>query len=271
MHRFANAWRRPAAWATWCWLALSLGACDRSPPVAVESADRWATDRATNRATDWATDWAARRRQMVDEQLTPPDRNIKNERVLAAMRKVPRHEFVPEKQRDSAYEDRALPIGHQQTISQPFIVAFMTEAVNPQKEHRVLEVGTGSGYQAAVLAELVKEVYTIELLEPLAEEATARLKRLGYKNVFAKQGDGYLGWPDKAPFDSIVVTCGAEHVPEPLFKQLKPGGVMIIPVDDKDWGQMLRVVTKTMKGERQERKDLPVRFVPLVRPREAKP
>jgi protein-L-isoaspartate(D-aspartate) O-methyltransferase len=200
---------------------------------------------------------------MVEEQLVA--RGVRNERVLAAMRKVPRDEFVPENLRAQAYEDHPLPIGEGQTISQPYIVAFMTEILDPQPGQRVLEVGTGSGYQAAVLAELAGEVYTIELLPALAESARARLERLGYRNVHVKAGDGYLGWPEKGPFDAVIVTCGAKDVPPPLFEQLKPGGKMVIPVGDA-WGeQSLRVVTKGPHGERQERDVLPVQFVPLRR------
>jgi len=209
------------------------------------------------------SDWADQRRRMVDEQFTA--RGIRNERVLAAMGRVPRHRFVPDAVRASAYEDRPLPIGHGQTISQPYLVAFMTELVDPQAEHRVLEVGTGSGYQAAVLAELVGEVYTIELIPALAEQASARLEQLGYRNVHVRTGDGYQGWPEAAPFDVVVVTCGADHVPEPLFEQLKPGGVMVIPIGSSPAEQSLRVITKDLGGERQFRDVLPVRFVPLRR------
>jgi protein-L-isoaspartate(D-aspartate) O-methyltransferase len=206
------------------------------------------------------------RHAMVEEQLR--EREIRNKAVLAAMEKVPRHEFVPEKLRRLAYTDQPLPIGHEQTISQPFIVAFMTQTIDPGPKQRVLEVGTGSGYQAAVLAELVGEVYSIELIPELAKQATACLKKLGYKNVHVKAGDGYQGWPAKAPFDAIVVTCGAEHVPEPLFEQLKPGGTMIIPVGSMGM-QRLRVITKAADGTQQTRDLLPVQFVPLRR--EAKP
>jgi len=163
--------------------------------------------------------WEAQRRQMVERQLR--GRDIRDQKVLTAMGRVPRHLFVPESERPLAYADQPLPIGHGQTISQPYIVAIMTQAIKPGSKQRVLEVGTGSGYQAAVLAELVAEVYTIELISELAEEAAGRLKKLGYNNVHAKAGDGYKGWPERAPFDAILVTCGAEHVPEPLVKQLK--------------------------------------------------
>jgi protein-L-isoaspartate(D-aspartate) O-methyltransferase len=209
------------------------------------------------------SDWLALRRKMVDTQLKV--RDIRDEQVLAVMGRVPRHEFVPEEIRHLAYQDGPLPIGQGQTISQPYIVAFMTEAIKPQAGQRVLEIGTGSGYQAAVLAELVKEVYTIELLPELAKQAAARLKRLGYRNVHVRAGDGYKGWPEAAPFDAIVVTCGAEHVPEPLFEQLRPGGTMVIPVGEAHGDQVLRVITKGAKGERTTRDVLPVRFVPLRR------
>ncbi len=203
------------------------------------------------------------RQRMVEKQLK--SRAIKHQAVLAAMGRVPRHQFVPEKLRSSAYADRPLPIGHDQTISQPYVVAFMTQAIEPQAKHRVLEVGTGSGYQAAVLAEIVGEVYTIELIPELAKQAKERLKQLGYRKVHVKQGDGYLGWPDKAPFDSILVTCGADHVPEPLIEQLKPGGTMVIPVGKSSANQWLEVITKGKDGKTNSRKVLPVRFVPLRR------
>jgi protein-L-isoaspartate(D-aspartate) O-methyltransferase len=211
--------------------------------------------------------WDAARKHMVERQLAA--RGIKDERVLAAMGKVPRHEFVPEGHRAAAYGDRPLPIGQGQTISQPYIVAFMTEAIGPRSGQRVLEVGTGSGYQAAVLAELVGEVYTVELLPELAEAAKKRLARLGYRNVHVKAGDGYLGWPDKGPFDAVVVTCGAKEVPGPLFEQLKEGGKMIIPVGESGEMQTLRVITKRSGGKREVRDLLPVRFVPLRRAEKA--
>jgi protein-L-isoaspartate(D-aspartate) O-methyltransferase len=207
--------------------------------------------------------WERQRRQMVERQLR--GRDIRDEQVLAAMGRVPRHEFVPESERRLAYADRPLPIGHAQTISQPYIVAFMTQAIKPGPKQRVLEIGTGSGYQAAVLAELVGEVYTIELIPELAKEAAARLKKLGYKNVHAKAGDGYKGWPDKAPFDAILVTCGAKHVPEPLVEQLKTGGTMVIPVGDLWKGQWLRVIKRGADGKLKSHDTFPVRFVPLRR------
>jgi protein-L-isoaspartate(D-aspartate) O-methyltransferase len=181
------------------------------------------------------------------------------------MAKVPRHEFVPDEHRAKAYHDHALPIGQGQTISQPYIVAFMTEVIGTRPGQRVLEVGTGSGYQAAVLAELVGEVYTIEVLPELAAAANKRLTRLGYRNVHVKAGDGYLGWPDQGPFDAVVVTCGAKEVPRPLFEQLKEGGKMVIPVGEAGAVQTLRVITKGSGGKREVRDLLSVRFVPLRR------
>jgi protein-L-isoaspartate(D-aspartate) O-methyltransferase len=210
--------------------------------------------------------WDTQRESMVQGQLAV--RGIENPRVLAAMRKVPRHEFVPERLREQAYQDRPLPIGEGQTISQPYIVGYMTELIEPRPGQRVLEIGTGSGYQAAVLAELVGEVYTIELLRPLADSARQRLERLGYRNVHVKAGDGYKGWPEKAPFDAVVVTCGAREVPEPLFAQLKEGGRMVIPVGDDLEQQTLKVIKKLPGGKREVQELLPVRFVPLRRAQE---
>jgi protein-L-isoaspartate(D-aspartate) O-methyltransferase len=200
---------------------------------------------------------------MVEEQIKA--RGVRDERVLTAMGKVPRHEFVPEDQRADAYRDGPLPIGEGQTISQPYIVALMTEEARPRPGHRVLEIGTGSGYQAAVLAELVKEVYTIELEPALAGQAKDRLERLGYRNVHTRTGDGYKGWPGAAPFDAVVVTCGADHVPEPLFEQLKPGGVLVIPVGKAPAEQSLLAITKDETGGRTTRDLGPVRFVPFRR------
>jgi protein-L-isoaspartate(D-aspartate) O-methyltransferase len=177
------------------------------------------------------------------------------------MRKVPRHEFVPESVRRAAYDDRPLPIGQGQTISQPYIVALMTELARLTPESRVLEVGTGSGYQAAVLAELVAEVYTVEIVPELARRAEGDLTRLGYKNVYLRLGDGYLGWPELAPFDAIVVTAAPEKIPPPLLEQLKVGGRLVIPVGD--YFQELKVVTRTAEGYREEIGGS-VRFVPMT-------
>jgi protein-L-isoaspartate(D-aspartate) O-methyltransferase len=199
---------------------------------------------------------------MVDAQLKPMERGIHHPEVLQAMLDVPRHELVPAKERDHAYEDRPLPIGHGQTISQPYIVAFMTQALDPGRQDRVLEIGTGSGYQAAVLARLVKEVYTIEIVEPLARQAAADLQRLGYKNVHVKNGDGYAGWPEHAPFDIIIVTCAPDHVPDPLTQQLREGGKLIIPVGGGSHQEL--VLIRKVEGRLVEEKALPVRFVPMT-------
>lgn len=206
--------------------------------------------------------FATARQQMVAEQLTGPGRNITNLRVLRAMRKVPRHEFVPEGLRAHAYADRPLPIGYDQTISQPFVVAFMTEQLDPKPTDRVLEVGTGSGYQAAVLAELVARVHTVEIVKELAQRAATDLKRLGYTNVSVRAGDGYKGWPEAAPFDAIIVTCAPEKVPPPLIEQLKEGGRMIIPIGAA-WDQNL-VLLRKQGGKLERRAVLPVRFVPMT-------
>jgi len=184
--------------------------------------------------------------------------------VMAAMGRVPRHRFVPEDQVPYAYDNRPLPIGHGQTISQPYIVALMTDLVQPQSGQTVLEIGTGSGYQAAVLAELVGRVYSIEIIEPLARQAAERLKTLGYANVETRAGDGYNGWEEAAPFDAIVVTAAASHVPPSLIRQLKPGGRMVIPVGAHFLAQYLLLVEKKADGAVTTRQILPVRFVPLT-------
>ncbi|MBM3890091.1 MAG: protein-L-isoaspartate(D-aspartate) O-methyltransferase [Verrucomicrobia bacterium] len=210
-----------------------------------------------------AEDWDKLRERMVQYQLA--GRDITDAATLTAMRTVPRHLFVPEDNRTAAYGDFPLPIGHGQTISQPYIVAYMTQALRLKRGDKTLEVGTGSGYQAAVLAEVTRtNVYTIEIVEPLAVSAAKLLKQLGYDKVVVKAGDGYLGWPDQAPFDAIIVTAGAEHVPPPLVKQLKPGARMIIPVGGQ-WGvQYLTIVEKLANGTVRTTQDIPVRFVPLT-------
>jgi protein-L-isoaspartate(D-aspartate) O-methyltransferase len=224
----------------------------------------WAvTGPAASRVAIAADDSFARARQrMVAEQLAALGRGITNARVLTAMGKVPRHEFVPEQLRSQAYRDRPLPIGHGQTISQPFIVAFMTEQLEPRPTDRVLEIGTGSGYQAAVLAELAAQVYTIEIIEDLAKQAATNLQHLGYTNVHVRAGDGYQGWPEAAPFDAIIVTCAPEQVPQPLIDQLKDGGRMIIPVGPL-WNQEL-VLLRKHGGKLEQHAVLPVRFVPMT-------
>jgi protein-L-isoaspartate(D-aspartate) O-methyltransferase len=202
------------------------------------------------------------RQRMVAEQIAGPGRSVTNARVLGAMGKVPRHEFVPEGWRSLAYRDSPLPIGHDQTISQPYVVAFMTEQLDPKPNDRVLEIGTGSGYQAAVLAELVDQVYTVEIVEELARRAAADLKRLGYTNAQVRFGDGFRGWPEAAPFDAIIVTCAPEKVPQPLVDQLKDGGRMIIPVGPTS-NQDLVLLHKS-GGILKRRAVLPVRFVPMT-------
>ena len=204
-------------------------------------------------------DLGRERQRMVQEQLVP--RGIHDGRVLTAMAKVPREEFVPADARAATYEDGPLPIGHGQTISQPYIVAFMTEQLRLSPTDRVLEIGTGSGYQAAILAELAGEVYTIEIVAPLAQSAEAALQRLGYKNVHVKLGDGYKGWPENAPFDAIIVTCAPDKVPQLLTDQLKESGRMIIPVGDR-FAQQLYLLEKK-NGQLKESVTLPVRFVPM--------
>ena len=192
------------------------------------------------------------------------DRQDFDEAVMKVMASVPRHEFVPEGQREKAYENRPLPIGHGQTISQPYIVALMTDLIETTPEMRVLEIGTGSGYQAAVLAELVDQVYSIEIIRPLGELAAQRLQSLGYDNVQARIGDGYYGWKEHAPFDAIVVTAAASHVPPPLIEQLRPGGRMVIPVGSRFMTQQLLFVEKAEDGSVTTRQLMPVFFVPLT-------
>lgn len=200
------------------------------------------------------------REQMVSQFIERE--GVKNPRVLASMRQVPRHEFMPLAQRQQAYFDVALAIGFKQTISPPFIVAYMTEAIDPQPEDVVLEIGTGSGYQAAILSNLVRDVYTIEIVEQLARTAEERLERLGYKNVHVKAGDGYLGWPEHAPFDKIIVTCSPEDVPRPLIEQLKEGGKMIVPLGER-YNQVFHLFEKR-DGKLQAKKLINTLFVPMT-------
>jgi protein-L-isoaspartate(D-aspartate) O-methyltransferase len=227
----------------WQWLAvavLAAGACGQRPRPAL--------------------DFSAERQRMVQQQLMT--RGINDGRVLAAMAKVPREEFVAPESRAATYEDGPLPIGYGQTISQPYVVAFMTEQLRPKPSDRVLEVGTGSGYQAAILAELVSEVFSIEIVEQLAKNAEATLQRLGYKNVHVKIGDGYKGWPEEGPFDAIIVTCAPDKVPQPLVDQLKDDGRMVIPVGDR-FAQQLYLLEKK-NGQLKQSATLPVRFVPMT-------
>ena len=216
------------------------------------------------------SEYAAERAALVEEvrmfaKLEQPNGKPSfDEEVLGAISRVDRHRFVPENQRREAYANHPLPIGYGQTISQPYIVALMTDLLEPADDDVVLEIGTGSGYQAAVLAELVERVYSVEIVEPLAEQVRARLARLGYDNVTTKLGDGYYGWPDHAPFDAIVVTAAASHVPPPLIAQLKPGGRMVIPVGGRFRVQSLLLIEKNKDGSVQSRQIAAVRFVPLT-------
>jgi protein-L-isoaspartate(D-aspartate) O-methyltransferase len=203
------------------------------------------------------------REQMVKTQME--SRGIRNIATLSAMRKVPRHSFVPSDQVSQAYADQPLPIGYGQTISQPYIVAYMTEVISPSPDFKVLEIGTGSGYQAAVLGEIVKEVYTIEIVEALGKATQKRLAELNYKNVEVKIADGYHGWKEHAPFDAIVVTAASEHIPPPLVGQLKEGGRMIIPVGSPFMVQQLMLVEKRKDGKLRTSSLMPVRFVPFTR------
>jgi protein-L-isoaspartate(D-aspartate) O-methyltransferase len=226
-------------WMSWL-VALTVVSCGPAPQS--EGASR-----------------ARERERMVSQQIEA--RGVKDPKTLEAMRSVPRHLFVPPELAGQAYDDHPLPIGHGQTISQPYIVAFMTEALHLKGDETVLEVGTGSGYQAAVLAEIAERVHTIEIVEPLAEESARRLKELGYTNVEVRAGDGYEGWPEAAPFDAIIVTAAAPRIPDPLKDQLADGGRLIIPVGDA-WQEL---VVLTREGDRfDEKRVLPVRFVPMT-------
>ena len=203
-----------------------------------------------------------RRRLMIEEQIR--QRGVTDPRVIAAMEKVPRERFVPAEQMSRAYDDGPLPIGEGQTISQPYIVAYMTEVLNVSPQHRVLEIGTGSGYQAAILAELVRDVYSIEIVPALARRAADTLKALGYQNVRVRDGDGYAGWPDEAPFDRIIVTAAPEQIPKPLLDQLADNGRLIAPVGAQSQTQWITVVDKGKTGL-TERRTIPVQFVPFTR------
>ncbi len=217
---------------------------------------------------------AGQRQRMVSTQIARPADGrsaVTDEAVLAAMRTVPRHAFVPAEHRRRAHADSPLPIGYGQTISQPYIVALMTEALSLTPESKVLEIGTGSGYQAAVLAHLTEHVYTVEIIEPLAKRAAQVFEEQGYDEVQPLRADGYFGWPEQAPFDAIIVTCASGHLPPPLWEQLKPGGRIVIPIGGPHEVQRLVVVTKTEDGKRRSKTITSVRFVPLTRKGDAKP
>jgi len=213
-------------------------------------------------AQDGRDDVRERRLDMVERQIR--ERGVVDERVLEVMRTVPRERFVPPDAARHAYEDTPLAIGFGQTISQPYIVAYMTEALDVQPRHRVLEIGTGSGYQAAVLGQLAREVYTIEIVSGLARTASSVLAELGYSNVHVREGDGYAGWPEQAPFDRIIVTAAPDEIPQPLIDQLAPGGRLVIPVGSQGETQWMTIVERTGAGV-VERRTIPVQFVPFTR------
>jgi protein-L-isoaspartate(D-aspartate) O-methyltransferase len=234
-----------------CWLLCLLGCAGERPPQATSVEER--------KAVQSEDQFARQRQRMVEEQIRA--RGIREKTVLDAMLKVPRHRFVPASEMQATYGDHPLPIGSGQTISQPFMVAYMTEAAEISSSEKVLEIGTGSGYQAAVLGELAKEVSTIEIIPELAERAAKVLGELGYKNVHVKTGNGYLGWPEHAPYDGIIVTAAPNEVPPALIEQLALNGKMVIPVGAVY--QEMMIITKTQKGV-IERKTIPVRFVPMT-------
>ena len=252
------------------WLVSRMGR-DAVPPRPVVEVENGRDEEASTEATDAEQadrshaafqERLAERQGMVVRQIEA--RQVKDPNLLKAMRIVPRHAFVPAGQKRYAYADTPLPIGEGQTISQPYIVAFMTEALGLDPNSRVLEIGTGSGYQAAVCAEIAKEVYTIEIVDTLAQTAAKQFKELGYRNIFTKTGDGYYGWPEKAPFDAIIGTAAAERIPEPLLEQLERGGRMILPCEDDGGFQHLILVTKDAEGRIQRQNVLPVLFVPMT-------
>lgn len=231
-----------------------LGAEENKPATSIDKEKFWTKPRTSEREKE--------RMRMVRYQIK--DRGVKGEKALEAMQNVPRHWFVLEKYQSQAYDDNPLQIGYEQTISQPYIVALMTELLEIDSDSKVLEIGTGSGYQAAVLNEITPCVYTIEIIKELAQAADERLKNYGYKTIEVKNADGYYGWEREAPFDAIIVTAAATHIPPPLFKQLKAGGKMVIPVGAPMSVQNLILVTKDENGRPIEKSILPVRFVPLV-------
>ncbi|MDH3588051.1 MAG: protein-L-isoaspartate(D-aspartate) O-methyltransferase [Gammaproteobacteria bacterium] len=236
-------------------VVLIAGSCTAQDPIAKETHAPGTTAQGN---------YAPVHKRMLEEIRRSGPPHV-SERVLSAMEKVQRHEFVPASYRRAAYDNRPLPIGEGQTISQPYIVALMTDLAEVDKDSVVFEVGTGSGYQAAVLAEMVRHVYTIEIIDTLAERAAETLQRMGYDNVSVKAGDGYAGWPEHAPFDAILVTAAPETVPEPLIEQLKPGGRLVIPVGPERHSQMLKVLTRNEDGSIDTRNVAPVIFVPFTR------
>jgi protein-L-isoaspartate(D-aspartate) O-methyltransferase len=251
-----------------CLHATACGQEERKPSQSKTREGNVAETHDTKAAADTVTDkprsdeYSDDRKAMVAGQIAA--RGVRDDKVLAAMRAVPRHWFVPKRLEPVAYADRPLPIGEGQTISQPYIVAFMTEALKLDATSRVLEIGTGSGYQAAVLSEITPHVYTIEIVEPLGRRAIETFRRHGYDTIEAKIGDGYGGWPEHAPFDAVIVTCAPDHIPPKLIEQLKPGGRMCIPVGDELRVQHLVRVTKDENGQFDKERLMPVRFVPMT-------
>jgi len=246
-----------------CWLLVVAACGANAGPTPTGEGNGTATPTAEEGEEPTADSFAEQRERMVESAII--GWGIEDEAVIEAMETVPRHEFVPEQYLAQAYENHPLPIGHGQTISQPYIVALMTEAAEIEADDKVLEIGTGSGYQAAVLAELADHVYTMEIIGPLTERAEAALERTGYANVSVRHGDGYYGWPEEAPFDAIVVTAAPDHIPQPLVEQLVAGGHMLIPVGPVGGYQTLWRVTKDSEGEVRTEDLGGVTFVPLTR------
>jgi protein-L-isoaspartate(D-aspartate) O-methyltransferase len=248
-------------------VAAALIGCSRTTPgddraVGGSSGQGGCAEKEAERGHPAFGERVKERAAMVRSQIEA--RGVTDPCVLRAMRVVPRHAFVPAEQQDAAYDDEPLPIGHGQTVSQPYVVAFMTEALKLDPNSVVLEIGTGSGYQAAVAAEIAKAVYTIEIVEPLADSAAQLLKELGYGNVHVRAGDGYYGWPGAGPFDAIIGTAAAERIPPPLVEQLRPGGRMVLPVGDEFGAQSLILLTKDQRGRLRQDKVMPVLFVPMT-------
>ncbi|WP_249066705.1 protein-L-isoaspartate(D-aspartate) O-methyltransferase [Halalkalibaculum roseum] len=249
-------------------LAVFLSAIPNFRPI--EAAKRYKLNNKVTAAMQDTIEWEKprfserreERYQMVKRAIK--GRGVTDKATLEAMRQVPRHLFVPEDRRSNAYENRPLPIGYQQTISQPYIVGYMTQLLELDEGEKVLEIGTGSGYQAAILSELTPYVFTIEIVEELGKQARERFESLGYHTIETKIGDGYKGWPEHAPFDAIILTAAADDIPEPLIEQLKPGGVMVLPVGDSGLTQRLLRVRKTEDGKIETERKLPVRFVPMT-------
>ena len=248
-------------------LACGFGSCRDEPHVTAETSGQAAGRHSEEQDPNWlrprSDERLREREQMVD--VIRREYRLEDPRVLKAMRDVPRHWFVPTSEQDRAYADHPLPIGWDQTISQPFIVAYMTSLLKLSRKDKVLEIGTGSGYQAAVLNEFTPNVYTIEIVEPLARRTMGLLEKKGYKTIRVMTGDGYKGWAEHAPYDAVIVTCAPDHVPQPLVEQLKPGGRMAIPVGGERGLQELLLLTRREDGTLQRQSKMPVRFVPLVR------